>query len=131
MIDESKNTGLTSNFSITPNGAFMLQGGVPKAEDNVTVLVAFIGFKRVYYQDFCIDILWLMQAAVSTVIQYKAYIGAMFSTTFRKYCPFLTLIGAVPTYSPEIGRKEIGISVVYNYNLPSVESTPIVRFINV
>jgi hypothetical protein len=121
MVDDSKNMGIPTYLPLV-GGKFVFVGGEKKASDNVAMVLAFNNWWRVYYQDFCADTLWLVQAPISKVIILKKYLSSMFDRIFSKYVPFVNHGVTLPTYNPSEDRKKIDITTIYTFNLEGADS---------
>lgn len=124
---QGQNKGLSSSF-ILENGRFQLTGGETKAQDNMRVLLAFSGWYREYYQDFCVDLFWLLQKPSSFVEIYKTIIISRFKTAAEKYIPFIK-IAKCNIFNNANNRKEAMVAVEFAYVLDKEENFQFVTFI--
>lgn len=127
---DDRNVGLPVNFSLTSGGAFQLIGGTKKAEDNVTMIIGFIGHFRIYVEDFVPDILWLLQKPIGAVESQKALILGRFLTSFNKYVKSVKVEKINSQYDYK-ERKVFGIGLQYYYILKPQEQLRTVQFLTV
>lgn len=125
--NENQNIGLPANFSLE-NGSFKLIGGTTKVQDNVTLFMAFVGWFRVYAQDFCPDIWWIFQKPVAVVLAKKTMIYGMFLIPFMKYMPFANSEKIVLSYD-YADRKKFMLSLLYTYNLEPESPLHTIKYI--
>lgn len=122
-----QNKGLSSSFVLV-NGRFELTGGELKAQDNMRVLLSFSGWFRDYYQDFCVDLYWLMQKPTSFVQIYKTIIISRFKTSAEKYIPFIK-VAKCNIFNSTVNRKEVQVGVEFAYVLNKEENFQYVTFV--
>lgn len=117
MFIESKNKGLPYKFTLD-NGKFLLIGGADKARDNLLFMLSFIGWFRIYFPDYIIDIDFLVQKNTSRVQSFKTFLLGRIQTALSKYLPFISIesINSVYEYN---NRKGFGLVVTYSYDLES------------
>jgi hypothetical protein len=72
-------------------GKFLLYGGVEKVQKNVWFFMSFIGWFRVYYEDYVPDILPLVQKPISYIQTFKVLILGRLKATVVKYLPDIAL----------------------------------------
>lgn len=123
-----KNYGLPSTFSLDENGAFRMVGGTAKADNSAQMMVQFIGWFRIFKQDFCVPILWLWQQPTGFVFQYKNFAKLKFAEVMEKYCPFIKPKAVDMPINPS-DRREMTIDVQYSYKLDRAAQVRNVRFI--
>lgn len=154
-INSAQNTGLSWRFQVTgdslktydkwvddgfggyvqqsvtvPSKKFNLFGGVDKANDNITMMLGFIGWFRIYHQDFVPDLLDLVQKPTSFVYNLKTIITAKLQSTIVKYIPEIQLEGINMVYDYR-DTKLFTISVNYGYGLKDDENFTVVRFLQI
>lgn len=113
------NKGLHSTIPLK-NGKFVLTSGEEKVGNNVTMILAFVNWHRVYSEEFCADMAWLEQAPISKVVQLRKYISFTFQNIIAKYAPFITHVATLPTYAPNMDRKRLNITILF---LPNISET--------
>jgi hypothetical protein len=123
------NTGLPSNFVIDANGRFGLVGGTDKVQDNISVLLAFSSWYRIYYTDFCVDIAWLLQKPTSMIQTFKTLLLGKFIASAEKYIPYLKVVKMNTIYSVQ-QRKEFQVSIEYMYNLATSTTLQFTKIVN-
>lgn len=117
MFIQSKNKGLPYKFTLD-KGKFLLVGGAEKAQDSLRFMLSFIGWYRVYFPDYIIDIDFLVQKNTSRVQSFKTLLLGRMQVALSKYLPFISIdsINSVYEYN---NRKGFGIVVTYTYDLES------------
>lgn len=115
MYREDKNTGLSSTFRII-DGKFELVGGVVKCQDNMRMLLAFANWFRYYYQDFCVNLFFMLQKPTSFISTFKTVTLGHFIDAAKKYAPFINVARANIFYSNQ-QRKELSLGIEYSYVL--------------
>ena len=100
-----------------------------KAQDNMRVLLAYSGWYREYYQDFCVDISWLVQKPTSMIQLYKSLILGNFIKSAQKYLSFVRIV-KMNTYYDYRSRKEFSVGIEYMYNIDTPTTLQYVKYIN-
>lgn len=136
--DSSKNVGLPSRFTLAYTGVdnlgnpvkgFLLVGGEKKAEDSVNMMVSFIGWFRIYKQDFVPDVLWMLQKPTSILHTFKTLILGKLLRAFDKHVPFIRVEKINVVYDLR-DRKQLGIVLQYYYKLTPTHKLRLIRFVS-
>lgn len=117
---ENQNKGLPMRFQLTPSGSFELIGGKRKVDDNVSMLLAFVGWFRIFTQDYVINAYQFFQNTTSYLFQFKNVLRLKILEIGKRYVPFAKF------YSVDIplgyqNRKETTIFIQFRYRLKNVE----------
>lgn len=124
---EDKNTGLPTNFTLV-NGAFGLVGGTKKSDDNMRMLVGFIGWFRIFTQDYVPNLLWLYQRESSFVNRFKSIARLNFLESAQKYAPFVDVYAVDVQNNPK-DRKNLFVDISFRYKLSLKKTYTSVRYI--
>lgn len=116
---DSQNKGLPSRFQLT-GGKFELIGGKKKVDDNVLLLLDFVGWFRLYTQDYIIDVYQFFQNTTSYLFQFKNILRLRVMDIGKKYVPFASFY-AVDVPIDYSNRKETALNIQFKYRLGSVE----------
>lgn len=115
LYRKDKNTGLPTNFTLN-SGKFQLVGGTEKCQDNMRMLMYFMGWFRYYHADFCVNIFWFLQKPTSFLTVYKNIFLGQFIDAAMKYAPFIEIKKANIFYdNTGSDRKNLVIGVEYVY----------------
>lgn len=128
MARASDNTGLPFRFVLNETFAFRLVGGEEKAQDNITGMLSFIGHFRIYYHDFCPDVLWTIQRPTSMLETFKTLILGRFLKASRKYLVFVQIDDINIEYDYR-DRKAFAFGVGYSFKLNPTDNFRLIRFI--
>lgn len=124
---ESKNIGLPTNFYIK-DGKFFMQGGVDKVNDNLRMIILFLGWFRIFTQDFISGLLLLYQKDTSYIFKYKSMFRLNFINLCAKYAPNANVYGMDIPFDP-LDRKSLFIDVQFTHKLDKVNEPKTVRFV--
>lgn len=116
---ENQNKGLPTRFQLE-NGKFQLKGGKDKVDDNVTMLLAFVGWFRIYTQDYVIDAYQFFQNTTSYVYQFKNILRLRVMDIGKRYVPFANFY-AVDVPVDYTNRKETTLHIQFQYKLKNVQ----------
>lgn len=116
---EDQNKGLPMKFQLR-DGKFELIGGRAKVDDNVSMLLAFVGWFRFYTQDYVIDAYRFIQNTTSYLFQFKNVLRLKIMDIGRKYAPFCNFY-AVDIPIDYNNRKETTIYIQFQYKLKNVD----------
>ena len=112
------------------NSKFELFGVSKKANDNITMMLGFIGWFRLYYQDFVPEVLDLLQKPTSLVHNMKSIIIGKMKKVVTKYISEINVTGVSMIYDYR-DRKLFTITLDYGFNLEEEENFTVVRFIQI
>ena len=112
---DGKNVGLPTNFQMI-NGKFLLEGGTKKVDNNMTMLLSFIGFFRIFNQDYVIPAAFLYQNTTSFIFKFKNIFRLRVLGITKQYVPFADVYAVDVLMNRQI-RKEIQLSIQYKYKL--------------
>ena len=117
---EDQNKGLRTDFRLSESGGFLLSGGKDKVDNNVTMLLSFIGWFRLYTQEYVINVYQFHQNTTSYLYQFKNIIRLSILDIGKKYLPFanLTSVDIPINYS---NRKETDVVIQFKYKLRNIE----------
>lgn len=124
---ESQNKGLPTRFNLV-GGKFELVGGTKKVDDNVSMLLCFVGWFRIFKQDYVIDAYQLYQNTTSFLYYFKNIIRLKILDIGKRYVPFAKF-SAVDIPNNYMDRKRTEILVEFRYNLKSVDDADNVQVI--
>ena len=110
-----KNKGLPTSFNLK-DGRFELIGGAVKCQDNMRMLLAFGNWFRYYYQDFCVNLMWLYQKPTSWIGEFKVIFLGQFIASAKKYAGFINIKKANVFYDAT-ERTELLIGIEYTYTI--------------
>lgn len=116
---ESQNKGLPTRFNIV-EGKFELIGGTRKVDDNMSMLLCFVGWFRIFKQDYIIDAYQLYQNTTSFLYTFKNILRLKIMDIGKKYVPFAKF-SAVDIPNNYYDRKSTEIVVEFRYNLKDVD----------
>ena len=116
---ESQNKGLPTRFNLV-NGKFQLKGGKDKVDDNVAMLLSFIGWYRLYTQDYVIDAYQFFQNTTSYLYQFKNILRLRVMDIGKRYVPFANFY-AVEVPIDYSNRKESSVHIQFQYKLKNVQ----------
>ena len=117
---ESQNIGLTTRFQLTAEGGFQLVGGKQKVDDNVSMLLCFVGWFRLFTQDYCINAYQFLQNTTSYLFQFKNILRLQILDIGKRYVPFAKF-NSVDIPINNADRKESTIHIQFKYKLKNVE----------
>lgn len=123
------NTGLSTSFQLTSTGAFGLIGGPVKCQDNIMMLLAFGGWFRFYYEDFCVNLWWMIEKPSSFIQTFKTLVLGQFVIAAQKYAGFISIQKSNIFYNP-VNRKELTIGIEYTYTLQPNSKQQYVQVLN-
>lgn len=123
---DDQNIGLPMRFQLTSSGSFRLIGGKEKVDDNVSMLLAFIGWFRMFTQDYIINAYKFLQNTTAYLVQFKNILRLNILDIGKRYVPFAKF------YSVEIplnyqNRKETTILIQFKYNLKNVNEYQVIK----
>lgn len=119
-----KNNGLPTNW-LLEDGKFKLISGGDKVDDNMTLLMSFVGWFRIFLEDFAIRGHWLFERNKYLVNKYKNTFRLQVIHIFKKYIQFAVL----DDIDLPITKKDIRFDVSFKYNLPTVSKKTKVTFV--
>ena len=122
-----RNVGLPTNFQLT-DGAFTLVGGTDKVDDNLRMLVYFIGWFRIFLTDFVPNLFWLYQKDTSFINRFKGVARLKFLQSAQKYAPFGNVTAMDLPIDPN-DRRSMYIDITYTYNLDKDVQVRTIRLI--
>lgn len=114
-----QNKGLPMMFQLS-NGKFELIGGKDKVDDNVSMLLAFVGWFRIYTQDYVINAYKFFQNTSTYLFQFKNILRLQILDIGKKYVPFANFTAVDVPINYE-NRKETAIYIEFKYKLKSVD----------
>lgn len=106
--------GLTHRFVIK-NGKFQLTQGRNKIRDNIRMLMSFDTVARIYYDDFCPRLMFLLQKPGSTVAQYKTLVLGRLKKIIVQYVPYVKVNTVDFRQFRENAEKRLEVTVNYDY----------------
>lgn len=118
-LETKYNLGLPTRFQLQ-NGKFLLVGGTPKVDDNVSMLLAFVGWYRLYTQDYVIDAYRFYQNTTNYLFKYKNIIRLKILDIGVRYVPFAKFT-AVDIPIDFTDRKSTSIQINFSYKLRNVQ----------
>lgn len=119
------NKGLHTRFQLS-GGKFTLTGGKDKVDDNINMLSSFIGWFRIFKQDYVIDVYRFYQNTTNHLNKYKSVFKFKVLATGKNYVPFADLY-AVDIVPSQENRKEMELIIQFRYNLKNQEDFQIIR----
>ena len=122
-----KNKGLATSFTLE-EGSFKLTSGKEKADDNVLMLFAFMGWFRIFSQDFCVNTFFLFQRNYDYINRYKSSLKLQILQTANKYLPFIKM-NSVEFSQKKKGDKSIYMETSFSYNLPMIKQSKKITFV--
>lgn len=122
------NVGLPFRFTLNETNAFRLIGGEVKCQDNVWGMIRFSDHYRTYYQDFCPNVLVMLQKPTSYIESFKVLVLGRIQKSMGKYLTFITCRGINIEYD-YLNRKALGIGIDYSYKLAPTNTYRIITFI--
>lgn len=122
---ENQNKGLPTRFQLV-DGKFQLIGGTKKVDDNVSMLLSFIGWYRIFTQDYVIDAYQFFQNTTSYIYQFKNILRLRVMDIGKKYVPFANF-HAVDIPVDYTNRKETTLHIQFQYKLKNVEEYQIIK----
>lgn len=116
---DNQNKGLPTRFKIT-DGKFELLGGKDKVEDNVAMLLCFVGWFRIFKQDYVINAYQLYQNTTTFLYYFKNILRLKIMDIGARYVPFakFTAVDIPINYTD---RKRTEILIEFSYNLSNVD----------
>lgn len=111
------NKGLPTDFKLV-NGKFLLTSGTDKVDDNVTMLLGFIGWFRLYKQDYVINAYRFYQNTTNYLIKYKNTLRLSVLDIGDKYLPFAKFVAVDLPIDPK-DRKRTTLHISFSYNIPT------------
>ena len=112
--------GLPMRLTLTDQGSFRLIGGKPKVDDNVGMLLAFVGWFRLYTQDSVLNAYRYLQNTTAYLYQFKNILRLQIMDIGKKYVPFANF-KAVDIPQSYQNRKETTIYIQFSYKLRNTE----------
>ena len=122
---DTQNKGLPTRFSIV-NGKFALLGGKEKVDDNVSMLLSFVGWFRLFTQDYVINAYSFFQNTTSYLYRFKNILRLRVLSIGRRYVPFADF-QSVDLSLNYRNRKETALYARYGYNLRDVTEKQTIR----
>lgn len=117
---EAQNKGLPTRFQLSDNGSFQLIGGRAKVDDNVSMLLCFVGWFRLFTPDYVINAYQFLQNTTSYLFQFKNILRLKILEIGKKYVPFARF-SAVDIPLNYQNRKETTIYIEFQYRLKNVD----------
>jgi len=124
-LDTKYNKGLPTHFKLE-NGRFALVGGTDKVDDNISMLLAFIGGFRLYTQDYVIDAYRFYQNTTNYLFKYKNIIRLKILDLGNRYVPFANF-NAVDLPIDYGDRKSTSIYINFSYKLKNVNEQKTIK----
>lgn len=118
-IDTKYNTGLPTRFALQ-DGKFLLIGGTEKVDDNISMLLSFVGWFRFYLQDYVINAYKFYQGTSNYLFKYKNVLRLKILDIGNRYVPFAKF-NAVDIPVDYNDRKSATLMINFSYNLRSVQ----------
>ena len=112
------------------NNKFLLVGGTEKASDNVTMMLGFIGWFRTYFQDFCPEIMELVQKPTSYIHSMRNRSTGKIRQSMNKYLTNINVEGISMVYDYR-DRKLFTMAFDYSFNLEEKENFTVIRFLQI
>ena len=116
---DNQNKGLPTRFQII-DGKFQLMGGKAKVDDNIAMLLCFVGWFRIFKQDYVINAYQLYQNTTSFLYYFKNILRLKIMDIGARYVPFAKF-NAVDIPINYTDRKRTEIMIEFTYNLKNVE----------
>lgn len=116
---EDQNKGLPTHFQLE-NGKFALKGGRAKVDDNVGMLLSFVGWFRFYTQDYVINPYKFLQNSTSYLFQFKNILRLKILDIGKRYVPFAKFY-AVDIPIDYNNRKATTIYINFQYQLKNTD----------
>tara|TARA_B100002049_G_C15906664_1_gene302238 strand:+ start:99 stop:500 length:402 start_codon:yes stop_codon:yes gene_type:complete len=116
---ENQNKGLKTDFQLE-GGKMVLKGGTEKVDDNISMLLAFVGWFRVFTPDFCINPYQFLHNTTSYMFRFKNVLRLSILKVGKNYVPFAKF-KAVDLLLDPTNRKDRTIHVQFQYNLKDVK----------
>jgi hypothetical protein len=126
MDTEKYNKGLATTFYIV-DGKFLLTGGQGKVNDNIKFVFYFLGWFRIFSQDFVPPLLKLVQSLTSYVNKYKNLYRYKMLVIFNKYIENAT-VESIDFPVDLKDRKILVVEIQYRYKLSTKNDIVAVRF---
>jgi len=123
----TRNVGLGTYISLNSKGGLYMYGGTDKVDDNMRMLIHFMGWFRIFTQDFVPNLYWLYQKDTSFISRYKNVARLMFLESAQKYAPFAN-VKAVDLPIDQTKRRELYVDIAYGYTLDKQETVKTIRF---
>lgn len=124
---EESNKGLPTNFRLS-NGKHVLTGGVAKIDDNLMMFLAFIGWFRVFSNEFVANILWLHQKTTNQLLVYKSLFRLNFLRSAQDAVPNAEFTNVdFPINFKD--RRQLTIDVQYKYKIGVNTQIRVARFV--
>ena len=109
-------TGLSHKFKLT-EGKFTLTSGVPKSVENLNFFMSFIGWFRLYAEDYVPDVMWMLQKPNTAISTNKVLLLGKLTTTIIEYLKDINLLRIDFGF---VSRKEVSLTVEYStYDEPT------------
>ena len=128
LYKEENNKGLAYNFRLL-EGSFELTGGTEKVERNTYMWLSFLGWFRVYYEDFVPGVLTLLQRPASSIESSKILILGRLQDSVRKYLPEIDVQQL--NLERTADRKNYVLGLKYRYNLERETDLFAITFITI
>jgi hypothetical protein len=129
MYRQDLNRGISHKFTLN-NGRFEMKGGTEKVTDNLYFTLQFVGFFRIYYPDFVLNLSWLLQKTSSRIGAFKTLVLGNVKKSLDKYFPTVKIDGINTIYKYN-DRKGFGIAITYSFRLEQETQYTAVTFIQV
>lgn len=104
--------GLSHKFTLK-DGRLQFTTNTQKATDDLHFFLGFIGWFRVYSEDFPPDVLWLIQKPVSLLTSVKTLLIGRLLNAVRKYLPVIQVNSCNFTNNQERKVWVLGIEFAY------------------
>jgi hypothetical protein len=129
LYKEENNVGLPYDFRLK-DGKFELTGGTEKAEKNMFMWLNFMGWFRVYFEDFVPDILRLLQKPASFLEAAKVLLLGRLQDSAITYLPDID-IQEMNIEKLSGSRKDYVIGMKFAYKLEPTTSLTAITFITI
>lgn len=126
---QDANVGLTTNFNLV-DGKFQLVGGEAKCQDNMRMIMYFVGWFRLAVPDYPVNMVWLLQKPASYINTFKNVYLNQFIDVARKYAPNISVQKSNINYSPNgDNRRQLEIAIEYIYKIQPKETFQFIQII--
>ena len=126
------NKGLPTKLLLN-DGKFVLTSGTDKVDDNVSMLLCFVGWFRFYKQDYVINAYRFYQNTTNYLLKYKNTLRLSVLDIGNRYVPFAKF-NSVDLPIDRADRKSTTLYISFSYNIPvrdnATTNTTIKRLIN-
>lgn len=123
---EKQNLGLPTHFQLTSSGAFLLEGGKAKVDNNVSMFLAFAGWFRIFTQDYVINIYPYLQNTTAYLFRFKNILRLNILEAGKKYVGFANFIATDIPIDYQ-NRKETSVHIEFAYRLKNIEERQTIK----